>query len=114
MSRTITVECFGKPASDSKRIPITPPDRDFTGKNREAALENLRKALKAASDDEINEVQITVAYKEYRRIFLDEEDNKWKIDISENGCGEYREYGSRAKAIDAFMFMCSEKGEHWD
>jgi hypothetical protein len=100
-------------------------DEEYSGADKEKALNKLRTALKHATDDELDGIEINVAYKETRRLFraTAEEvcegdpsivEGQWCVEANENGCIEFRPFISRAIAVTYFMRCCGEKGEHWD
>lgn len=95
---------------------VSANEQSFSGNDKAEALAELRKALEAASPTNLIEVEITVGYKEYRRIDIDDDDihTPWCIKVRENGCGQEERFATREECINRFIFMCDEKGEHWD
>lgn len=87
-------------------------DLQIEGKSKAEALDRLKNRLLQCGDDALDGVEITVAYKEIRRIVR--EGGVWAVEICENGCGQTEEFADRVAAITRFLDLVAGKGEHWD
>lgn len=84
---------------------------DFKAATKAEALKKLRSWLMKLPNDSL-EIKVSFEYKEYRKLTAVE--GGYEIDININGAGETAEFRDRKKAIERFVDICSENGEHWD
>lgn len=104
-------------------LDINDTTEQIVGQDKSACLAELRNHLETK---EFNSVVIHTGYKEKRGLFTrvhalidldympEDSGTDFVIDISENGGGEFEDYASRQEAIDRFLCIVEEKGEHWD
>lgn len=86
------------------------------GKDRDEVLSKLKESMNQATDEQLNGVEVNPEYKSYRRIAKDPDapNNPWSVEVSENGVGETESFTDREKAIERFVEVIAEDGDHWD
>lgn len=89
------------------------------GTSKHFCLKKFKDHILAIKDADLY-VTICPEYKCYRRLTYHAPEehpvggNKWEIQICENGAGEIEPFDDKTKAIERFLEIVEEDGEHWE
>lgn len=88
-------------------------DKTFSGTHKRSTLGKLEKYIETLEDIQLD-LQIEQSFKDTRRLTHDGTGKKFHIEINVNGAGEIVEFDDRKKAVERFLEIVDEKGDHWN